>query len=209
METRDIYEGWHLAIFYIYVRVVRFKEGRRSAIDNLNKSEIKVTRYRQSWKKDAMCLSFAYSFLPVTNFLNTKWKEDFSTQNFEQRFSRFHYKTPYNFPLWGTQQTAPGNFTQIQNLTFITLLCSITRTQSIQTKGFGPDGQETSARFPKRAKIFPFFKTVQTAWLRGPKQPPIQWVQPAHSLAVKRPGHKTNHSLCYNCPVLDWGSADC
>lgn len=83
------------------MRVVRFKEGGRSVTDYLNKSETKVTRYRQSWKKDDMCLSFAHSFLRMANFLNTKWKQDFSTQNFDERFSRFRYKTPYNFSLTG------------------------------------------------------------------------------------------------------------
>jgi hypothetical protein len=48
MKTGGIYEGWHLAILYTYVRVVIFKGGRRSITDNLNKSEMNVTRNRQS-----------------------------------------------------------------------------------------------------------------------------------------------------------------
>jgi len=62
---------------------------------------MKVTRYRQSWKKDAMCPSFVHSFLHATSFLNMKWKQDFSTQIIEERFSSFHYKTLYNFTLIG------------------------------------------------------------------------------------------------------------
>lgn len=62
MKTGDIYKGRDLAIIYAYVREVRFKGGRRSVTDNLNKSEMKVTGCRQSRKKDATCLSLRILF---------------------------------------------------------------------------------------------------------------------------------------------------
>jgi hypothetical protein len=205
-----------MAILYIYVKVVRFKSGRRSVTDNLNKSEMKVTRYRQRWKKDAMGLSFAHSFLHTKNFLNIKWKQDFSTQIFEELFSRLHYKTLYNFSLIGllpfvrnaansSRHVHPNPELNFQKLYSVSLHGHSEHRQKVS----GWTAEKSLFDFRRRQKYFLFFKTAQTAWPRGPKHPPIQWVQPAHSLAVMRLVHEANHLLCCSGPVLDWGSADC
>jgi hypothetical protein len=58
--------------------------------------------------------------------------------------------------------------------------------------GYGLDNRGSRVRFPARAEIF-FFTTVSRTAL-GPTQPPIQWVQGALSLGVKRPGREADHS---------------
>jgi hypothetical protein len=49
-------------------------------------------------------------------------------------------------------------------------------------------------RFDSRRWIGIFLFTIASRTSQGPTQPPIQWVQGALSLGVKRPGRETDHS---------------
>jgi hypothetical protein len=54
------------------------------------------------------------------------------------------------------------------------------------------DDRVFRVRFPAGVGIFLFTTASRTA--PGPTQPPIQWVQGAVSLGVKRPGREADHS---------------
>jgi hypothetical protein len=58
--------------------------------------------------------------------------------------------------------------------------------------GYGMDDWGCKVRLPVGAGNFLFTTASRTAL--GPTQPPIQWVQWALSLGVKRPGREADHS---------------
>jgi hypothetical protein len=58
--------------------------------------------------------------------------------------------------------------------------------------GYWLDDRVSRVRFPAGAGNFSLHHGVRTAL--GPTQPPIQWIQAALSLWVKRPGRKADHS---------------
>jgi hypothetical protein len=62
--------------------------------------------------------------------------------------------------------------------------------------GYGMDGQ---GLIPGKGKIIPFSSMSRQAL--GSTQPPIQWVQGALSLGVKRPGHEDDHSPLFSAEV--------
>jgi hypothetical protein len=61
--------------------------------------------------------------------------------------------------------------------------------QSANRLGYGLDDRGSRFRFSAGAGIFSLHHRL------GPTQPPIQWVQGAFYLGVKRPGHEADHSL--------------
>jgi hypothetical protein len=72
-------------------------------------------------------------------------------------------------------------------------LCK-SRDSSVGTAlGYGLDDRDSRVRFPGRLGIFLFITASRTAL--GPTQPPIEWVQGALSLGVKRPGLEAHHSF--------------
>jgi hypothetical protein len=57
--------------------------------------------------------------------------------------------------------------------------------------GYGLEDRGSRVQFPAGLGIFLFTTASGTAL--GPTQPPIQWVEGALSLVIKRPGRETDH----------------
>jgi hypothetical protein len=55
--------------------------------------------------------------------------------------------------------------------------------------GYGPDDRG----FESHQGLGIFLLTTASRPALGPTQPPVQWVQEALSLGVKRPGHEADH----------------
>jgi hypothetical protein len=58
--------------------------------------------------------------------------------------------------------------------------------------------------FDSRQGLGIFLFTTASRTALGPTQPPIQWVQRALSLAVKRPGREADHSPPCSAEVKEW-----
>jgi hypothetical protein len=158
------------------------------------------------------CVFLLRILFATSNSLHIKWKQDFSRQIFEERFSRFHYKTLQNVSLIGllafvrNAANSSRHIHQIQNLTFgnstlFHYMGSVNTDKMLRagqpwSRSLSGEGKNTAIFKPSRLPGF----GAQSSLLYNGYSRRIPW---------RWPEREANHSMCCSSSVLDWESADC